>query len=199
MRKHTHVMYATLLLFSVASRATAATDSSAATENIADPTEMTDVKVSAKRLDDVRNGLLPETGSSVYRFTQDDIDALPAGQNTPLNQVLLQAPGVAADSYGQLHVRGDHANLQYRINGIIIPEPISGFGQSLDTRIIDQVNLLTGALPAQYGYRTAGIIDIRTKSGDTGNGGSIDVFGGSHQTTRRAPTYMAARGRSAII
>ncbi|AUT74182.1 TonB-dependent receptor [Paraburkholderia hospita] len=194
MRKHTHVMYATLLLFSAASRATAATDPSASTESIADPTEMTDVKVSAKRLDDVRNGLLPETGSSVYRFTQDDIDALPAGQNTPLNQVLLQAPGVAADSYGQLHVRGDHANLQYRINGIIIPEPISGFGQSLDTRIIDQLNLLTGALPAQYGYRTAGIIDIRTKSGDTGNGGSIDVFGGSHQTIKTSADVYGNKG-----
>ncbi|MFP3740639.1 TonB-dependent receptor plug domain-containing protein, partial [Burkholderia sp. SIMBA_019] len=85
-----------------------------------------------------------------------DIQSMPQGANTPLNQVLLQAPGVANDSYGQLHVRGDHADLQYRINGIMIPEPISGFGQSLDTRIIDQVNLLTGALPAEYGYRTAG-------------------------------------------
>lgn len=153
-----------------------------------------DVQVNAKRLDRARNGLLPETGSSVYRFSQADINALPAGQDTPLNQVLLQAPGVASDSYGQLHVRGDHANLQYRINGIIIPEPISGFGQSLDTRIIDQVNLLTGALPAQYGYRTAGVVDIRTKSGDAGNGGSIDVFGGSHQTIKTSADVFGSQG-----
>ena len=153
-----------------------------------------DVQVNAKRLDRARNGLLPETGSSVYRFSQADINALPAGQDTPLNQVLLQAPGVASDSYGQLHVRGDHANLQYRINGIIIPEPISGFGQALDTRIIDQVNLLTGALPAQYGYRTAGVVDIRTKTGDAGNGGSIDVFGGSHQTIKTSADVFGSEG-----
>jgi outer membrane receptor protein involved in Fe transport len=153
-----------------------------------------DVQVNAKRLDRARNGLLPETGSSVYRFSQADIDTLPAGQSTPLNQVLLQAPGVASDSYGQLHVRGDHANLQYRINGVIIPEPISGFGQALDTRIIDQVNLLTGALPAQYGYRTAGIVDIRTKTGDTGNGGTIDVFGGSHQTLKTSADVFGSQG-----
>jgi outer membrane receptor protein involved in Fe transport len=153
-----------------------------------------DVQVNARRLDQARNGLLPETGSNVYRFSQADINALPAGQDTPLNQVLLQAPGVASDSYGQLHVRGDHANLQYRINGIIIPEPISGFGQSLDTRIIDQVNLLTGALPAQYGYRTAGIVDIRTKNGDEGNGGSIDVFGGSHQTIKTSADVFGNQG-----
>ncbi|MGF6571342.1 outer membrane receptor protein involved in Fe transport [Paraburkholderia sp. GAS333] len=153
-----------------------------------------DVQVNAKRLDRARNDLLPETGSSVYRFSQADIDALPAGQNTPLNQVLLQAPGVASDSYGQLHVRGDHADLQYRINGVIIPEPISGFGQSLDTRIIDQVNLLTGALPAQYGYRTAGVVDIRTKTGDMGNGGTIDVFGGSHQTLKTSADVFGSQG-----
>ena len=153
-----------------------------------------DVQVDAKRLDQARNGLQPETGSSVYRFSQADIDTLPAGQNTPLNQVLLQAPGVASDSYGQLHVRGDHANLQYRINGVIIPEPISGFGQSLDSRIIDQMNFLTGALPAQYGYRTAGIVDIRTKSGDEGNGGTLDVFGGSHQTIKTSGDVFGSKG-----
>ncbi|HEY0294769.1 MAG TPA: TonB-dependent receptor [Bordetella sp.] len=153
-----------------------------------------DVQVNAKRLDQARNGLLPETGSSISRITQEDIQAMPQGESTPLNQVLLQAPGVVNDSYGQLHVRGDHADLQYRINGILIPEPISGFGQSLDTRIIDQVNLLTGALPAEYGYRTAGIVDIRTKSGDLGNGGSIDVYGGSHQTLQTGANVYGSEG-----
>lgn len=96
----------------------------------------------------------------------------------PLNQVLLQAPGVVQDSYGQLHVRGDHSNLQYRINGVIIPEPISGFGQMLDTRFANQINVLTGALPAQYGYRTAGIVDITTKGAASDEDGEPKAFGG---------------------
>jgi outer membrane receptor protein involved in Fe transport len=153
-----------------------------------------DVNVQAQRLNVARNGLQPDVGASVYRFTQADIEALPQGDNTPLNQVLLQAPGVANDSYGQLHVRGDHADLQYRLNGIIVPEPISGFGQSLDTHIIDQVNLITGALPAQYGYKTAGIVDITTKSGELGNGGSIDVYGGSHQTLQSSADVYGSQG-----
>ncbi|TCG05898.1 TonB-dependent receptor [Paraburkholderia steynii] len=177
-----------------ASIATAQSDTPVTVSVQLQKSDTLDVQVNAKRLDQARNGLLPETGSSVYRFTQADINTLPAGENTPLNQVLLQAPGVANDSFGQLHVRGDHANLQYRINGIIIPEPISGFGQALDTRIIDQVNLLTGALPAQYGYRTAGVVDIRTKSGDAGNGGSLDVFGGSHQTIKTSADVFGSQG-----
>ncbi|HWH83292.1 MAG TPA: TonB-dependent receptor [Burkholderiaceae bacterium] len=147
-----------------------------------------EVKGQRQKLDDARSSLSPETGSTVYRFDKADIDKLPLGEATPLNQVLLRAPGVVADSYGQVHVRGDHANLQYRINGIVIPEAISGFGQVLDTRFADRINVLTGALPAQYGYRTAGVVDIRTQGqpgtgagGDAAfaNNGSIDFVLGS--------------------
>ncbi|MBD8881034.1 TonB-dependent receptor [Rhodanobacter sp. 7MK24] len=131
-------------------------------------------------LDQARNALSPDTGSSQYVIDSKDIQALPLGASTPLNQVVLQAPGVVQDSYGQLHVRGDHANLQYRIDGVIIPESISGFGQTLDARAIQSVSLLDGALPAQYGLRTAAVVDITTKTGaDLGNGGSIGVTGGS--------------------
>ncbi|MBD8899489.1 TonB-dependent receptor [Rhodanobacter sp. DHG33] len=134
-------------------------------------------------LDQARNALSPDTGSSQYVIDSKDIQALPLGASTPLNQVVLQAPGVVQDSYGGLHVRGDHANLQYRINGVIIPESISGFGQTLDARAIQSVSLLDGALPAEYGLRTAAVVDITTKSGaDLGNGGSIGVTGGSFGT-----------------
>ena len=132
------------------------------------------------QLDEARNELSPDTGSSQYVIDQQAIQALPLGASTPMNQVLLQAPGVVQDSYGQLHVRGDHANLQYRIDGIMLPESISGFGQTLDPRMISSVKLLDGALPAQYGDRTAAVVDITTKSGaQLGNGGSIGVTGGS--------------------
>jgi len=133
-----------------------------------------------QKLDAARNGLSPDTGSNVYNFGGADIDALPLGQATPLNQVVLQAPGVVQDSYGQLHVRGDHANVQYRIDGVVIPEAISGFGQSLETRFADHIAVLTGALPAQYGYRTAAVVDIRTKQQAQGDSGSISYTGGSN-------------------
>ncbi len=137
------------------------------------------VSVSAA-LDQARNALSPGTGSSQYVIDQKAIAQLPLGASTPLNQVLLQAPGVVQSNAGNIYVRGDHANLQYRINGIIIPESISGFGQTLDARTIKSVKLLDGALPAQYGLRTAGIVDISTKSGsELGNGGSVGITGGS--------------------
>ncbi len=141
-----------------------------------------DIQIKAHKLDVARNGISVETGSSIYRIDHKDIADLPLGETTSFNQVILQAPGVAQDSYGQVHVRGDHSDLQYRLNGIILPESISGFGQTLDTRYMESINLLTGALPAQYGYRTAGIIDIDTKSGAFASGGEIGVTGGSNDT-----------------
>ena len=45
--------------------------------------------------------------------------------------MILQAPGVAQDSFGQLHIRGEHNGLQYRLNGVILPEGLSVFSQAL--------------------------------------------------------------------
>lgn len=153
-----------------------------------------EVSVSAERLNKSRNGLSPKTGGSVYRFSQKDVAALPQGANTAFNQVLLQAPGVVQDSQGQLHVRGDHADLQYRIDGVILPEGISGFGQVLDTRFAKQVDLLTGALPAQYGYRTAGVVEIDTKTRFE-PGGQIDLYGGSRGTFNPSIEYGNTQGK----
>ncbi len=173
----------------------AASDAPAAASSSSQPVTLDAVQVTAS-LDRARNALSPDTGTSQTVFDRKSIQQLPQGDNTPLNQVILQAPGVVQDSFGQLHVRGDHANLQYRIDGILIPESISGFGQTLDTRFIDSLKFLTGALPAQYGYRTAGVVDITTKSGaQMGNGGSMDLYGGSFGTFEPSFELHGSEGR----
>ncbi|MGA9342230.1 MAG: TonB-dependent receptor, partial [Rhodanobacteraceae bacterium] len=171
--------------------ATTATDDENQTQST-QSAKLGTVEVNAK-LDRARNQLSPDTGASQYIISREAIQRLPLGEATPLNQMLLQAPGVVQDSYGQLHVRGDHADLQYRINGVIIPESISGFGQTLDTRMIDNLQFLTGALPAQYGYRTAAVVDITTKTPASGIGGSVGVTAGSFGTLEPALTLYGTR------
>src|ERR1700737_1363087 len=141
-----------------------------------------DIEVIAKKLDVAREQIEPRLGATVYDFSRPTIETQPQGDNQSLNPLLLQAPGVAQDSSGQIHVRGDHANLQFRINGVQLPEGINVFGQSLETRFANSVALITGALPAQYGLRTAGIIDIQTKTGTLNPGGSLTMYGGSQAT-----------------
>jgi outer membrane receptor protein involved in Fe transport len=157
--------------------------------------EELDITVTAARLDKARNQISTTVGASNYEINKEAIDTQPLGNNAPLNQTLLQAPGVAQDSFGQLHVRGDHANLQYRINGIIIPETISGFSQLFEPRFARRIDLITGALPAQYGYRTAGIVEIETKSGSLDPGGEISLYGGQRQTIFPSFSYAGSTGK----
>src|SRR6185437_3894595 len=113
------------------------------------------------------------------------------GENAGLNQVLLQAPGVAQDNLanGAFHIRNEHVNVQYRINGVIIPDGVSFFGEGLSPRFIQSMNLVTGTMPAQYGLRTSGVVDVTTKSGVFQNGGSAEMYGGSYGTTQPSVEY----------
>jgi hypothetical protein len=119
---------------------------------------------------------------------------------------MLQVPDAAQDSFGQLHVRGDHNGLQYRLNGVILPDGISVFGRTLPPRLISSIKLVMGSLPAEYGLRSAGVIDLTTKSGSLDPGGSVSLYGGSHgsvepsfdQTARASQTVLTypTTGRS---
>ncbi|HZP76724.1 MAG TPA: TonB-dependent receptor [Pseudolabrys sp.] len=136
-------------------------------------------------LDVKRDNLSPRMGASTFDMNKAFIEALPQGSNANINKMLIQAPGVSQDSAasGEIHVRNEHGNVQYRINGITLPDGISGFGHVLTPDFVGNLTLITGALPAQYGLRTAGIVDIQTKSGNAlTQGGQIGIYGGSFQT-----------------
>ena len=116
----------------------------------AGPTNKTsEVVVTAQRLNAARESIEPALGASTYTINSATIQAQPGGENQQLNQVILQLPGVVQDSFGQFHVRDDHNGIQYRLNGAILPEGISVFGQTLSPRLVGSLSLITGALPAQ--------------------------------------------------
>lgn len=139
-------------------------------------------EVIADKLNESRNNLSISTGSSLFSFDQEDINNLPLGQATSLNQVLQRAPGVVTNAQNQVHVRGDHSGLQYRINGVMLPEGINGFGQSFDTHFADSIDFLTGAMPAQYGFRTSGVVDIKTKDGNFKDKNRSEITVGGNDT-----------------
>src|ERR1700761_1334758 len=157
-------------------------------------TEMNPIVVEGS-LDAAREQIAPDLGASQYTISSQQIATQSQGEDAPFNQTLLRAPGVAEDSFGQLHVRGEHANLQYRIDGVLLPEGITGFGQELDTRFLSSVALITGALPAQYGFHTAGIIDVHTKNGTFNPGGDLSLYGGSFDTIHPSFQYGGSSGK----
>ncbi len=154
-----------------------------------------DKLVVTDKLDRAREDIVPSLGATAYELSAVQIAALPAGVDASFNQVLIRVPGVAQDSFGQVHLRGEHANLQYRINDVLLPEGLGGFGQELDTRFVDTMQILTGSLPAQYGYRTSGVVDIHTKSGASAALTELSLYGGSHDTVRPSFQTGGTSGR----
>src|SRR5260370_484600 len=84
----------------------AAATAGAASGGSTNVTQLAPVTVFGK-LDVARNDILKDFGASVYTIPKEQIEAIPQGENAPFDQLLLRAPGTAADSLGQVHVRGD--------------------------------------------------------------------------------------------
>jgi outer membrane receptor protein involved in Fe transport len=149
-------------------------------------------------LNAARENILPKIGVNSYMVGSATIQALPQGDNAPLDKVLLQVPGIYQDSAasGNLHIRNEHANLQYRINGIQLPDGVSGFGNVLETSLIGSMNVITGALPAQYGLRLSGLVDIQTRTGVSDPSGLVSIYGGSHGTINSNLQYGGVSGNT---
>jgi hypothetical protein len=134
--------------------------------------------------DQARSNIYTTAGATSSTMTQQNIQNLPGGTNQPVEKVLLQFPGVSQDSAvnGDLHIRNEHANAQVRINGIMMPDGVTGFSSFLDPSWIGSISLVTGALPAEFGLRTTGLIDITTRTDLFNNSGTVGVYGGSRST-----------------
>jgi hypothetical protein len=150
----------------------------------------------AETFDQARSNLFTTVGTTSSVITQSAINALPGGDNTPVERILLQAPGVSQDSAasGLLHVRNDHANVQFRINGVMLPDGLTGFGSILDASWIGSMALVVGALPAEYGLRTVGLVDITTRADIFNNSGQVSIYGGSQGTLTPTIQYGGTFG-----
>ena len=143
------------------------------------------VPVTASRVHP-QNGLTA-TGVSKYTLTARDITGLPQAEATPLNQVLLQMPGVALDQNQEIHIRGEHAGIQYQMNGILLPLDTNNdptFTQLLNSYFVKSVSLIDGVLPAEYGYRTSGVVEISTKNGCDNAHNEFTIYGGQRDTAQ---------------
>ena len=129
------------------------------------------------QLDQARQEIVPSLGATVYTIDQQEIQDETSGDNIPFSKLVLRFPGVSQDSEGSgsFHVRDDHANVQYRINDVLIPESITSFGSQFDTRFADQCR--------SHHRRVAGAIWISHSR----------AF--STSTPRAAPSIRAATSR----
>jgi outer membrane receptor protein involved in Fe transport len=160
------------------------------------PQKIEGVTVTAQKLKEARIDLSPKIGTTVYTIDETFLGALSQGDATSFDDVLIHMPGVDKDSKasGSLHVRDDHGNVQYRVDGVQLPENISGFGTSIDSRYVSRIDFVTGTVPAQYGLRTAGIVEIQTKEGEAASGGQLELLVGSNNQFQPSAQLFGSKG-----
>jgi TonB dependent receptor-like, beta-barrel len=162
------------------------------------PAEQQAAQLAAKGgvFDQARGNLYTTIGTTSDTISHQTIQDLPQGANQTVEKVLLQAPGVSQDSAasGLLHVRNDHANVQFRINGVMLPDGLTGFGSIFDTSFVGTMALVVGALPAEFGLRTVGLVDITTRTDLFNNSGTVSMYGGSHGTITPSMEYGGTFG-----
>jgi outer membrane receptor for ferrienterochelin and colicins len=155
---------------------------------------LTPVVVSGESIDKVQ-AIDPGLGSRTYELGPETIDDQGRGQDAGFDEILLHAPGVSSESSGQFHLRGEDYGLQYRLNGILLPDGItSTLGQPFDSRLIEKVTVISGALPAEYGLRNAGVIEMQSKTGADLEGQQISMYGGAHGTIH--PSFSSGGANS---
>jgi outer membrane receptor protein involved in Fe transport len=133
--------------------------------------------------------------SETYSLTRKEIETLPRGNNIDLPDLLATIPSAAQGALKQVHIRQDHANVLFRIDGVPIPDTVSTtFTDVLTPRAWERVDIILGGLEAQYGNRSAAVIDITGKSGTKPGYGSLQMFGGSNRTLNPSFEYGGTIG-----
>ncbi|MGH8760815.1 MAG: carboxypeptidase regulatory-like domain-containing protein, partial [Burkholderiales bacterium] len=136
-----------------------------------------------------------KASSETYSLSRKDVEALPRGNNNTVAEVLQTVPSVVYGALGQTHIRQDHANQQFRIDGVPIPEGVSSaFTDVISPRMWERADIILGGMEAQYGNKTALVVDITSKSGTKPGFGSLQMFGGSNQTVNPSFEYGGTVG-----
>jgi outer membrane cobalamin receptor len=103
-----------------------------------------------------------KSSSSSTEISPKTISALAGSDN--LSKILYTVPGAAQGPFGEVHFRGAHTEITYRVDGVNIPSTVSGsFSDILDPQDIQSIDVMTGGYPAEYGNSLAGVVDITTR------------------------------------
>src|SRR5215468_4012701 len=123
------------------------------------------------------------TTGSATQVQREDIESRPRGDSASVNEVLATQPGFVYDALGQIYVRGNHANIQYQLDGVPLPDTVSGlFGQFLTARLLENMEVITGGLPAEYGQRLSAVVNLNSRRPAPEGEGRLDLLYGSFDT-----------------
>ena len=134
------------------------------------PVRMTLTTEKEYRLEEVTvRGLTLPTTESPPRATYPAsvLEKMPVvSANKRIESVLLNTAGVVPDEDGRMHMRGEHAQMQYVIDGIPITTDMSRvYSSLLNTQMVKSIDIYSGSLNAEYGVATSAVLAVTSKTG----------------------------------
>ena len=114
-------------------------------------------------------GDLVETDSTFHTDVDRELmDKLPMESDSSgiSSLVTLSTPGISADSDGQMHGLGDHAENSFSVDGQAITDQQSKvFSNQIPLDSVQSLEVISGAPPAEFGDKTSVVIKVTTRSG----------------------------------
>jgi len=119
------------------------------------------------------------TGNQIFK--QNDYHGAPTNTTSQLLQQSIV--GAARAPTGEVHIRGQHAEYTYYVDGVPVPSGISGsLNELFDPEVVNQIDFQTGGWDAEYGNKNAAVVNINTKIPSGGFHVDLSGFGGAFQT-----------------
>lgn len=127
---------------------------------------------------------------SVHTLTRQRLQELPGADDRPVTDVVATQPGFVVDALGNIYARGNHANVQYQIDGIPVPDSVGSlFAASIPVRLIQGLEIYTGGMPAEFGERLGAVVNLTTRSAGDHPEGVAQVRYGSYNTVEPGANY----------
>ena len=131
----------------------------------------------------------PVTGS-VATMSRQTLAELPGADDRPVTDVVATQPGFVVDALGNVYARGNHANVQYQIDGLPVPDSVGSlFAASIPVRMIQNLEIYTGGMPAEFGDRLGAVVNLSTRQATDHPEGNAQVRYGSYNTIEPGATY----------
>ena len=134
---------------------------------------------------------------SVSTVSRQRLQEQPGGEDRPITEVIATQPGIVPDALGNVYARGNHANIQYQIDGIPVPDSVGSlFAASIPTRLVQGLEILTGGMPAEFGDRLGAVVNLVTRTASDHPEGTAQIKYGSYNTIAPGATYARKLGDS---
>ena len=95
-------------------------------------------------------------------FESETYHVPPTARMTTLIQENVM--GAARAPTGEVHIRGQHGEFTYYVDGLPVPLGVfGGLNEVVDPAVIERATFITGGFPAEYGGQMSAIIDLNNR------------------------------------